>query len=177
MKNKKIINLEENISDNDVGSDIEITKTKKKVVEEIPIEEPKQKNKKTDKQIEAWNKALKKREENRIQRKKEKEEAQRLEKEKLESKILLKAQRIKKAQSKILGDDLEDDVKIINKPNKIKKKVIIYKSESESSEEEEIIIKKSKPKKKQVEQVIEKPFPDNNHVINTPTYRKVIKFF
>ena len=178
MKKSKIMNLEENISDGDVDSEIEISKIKSKkiAVEEIPIEEPKPKNKKTDKQIEAWNKALKKREENRNQRKKEKEEAQRLEKEKLESKILLKAQRIKKAQSKVLGDDLEDDVKIIDKPKKIKKKVIIYKSESESSEEEEIIVKKSKPKKKQIEQAIEKHLPDNNHVINTPTYRKVIKF-
>ena len=175
MKKSKIIDLEEDIYESDSDSDIEISKTKN-IKKDVPIEEPKTKPKKTDKQIEAWNKALKIREENREKRKKEKEENQRLEKEKLESKILLKAKRIKKAQSKVLGDDV-DEIEMIERPKRIKKKVIIYKSESESSEEE-IIVKKNKPKKKQIEQVIEKHLPDNkyNHVISNPTYRRVINF-
>ena len=115
MKKSKVIDLEEDISESDIDSEIEISKTKskKKVVEEIPIEEPKVKPKKTDKQIEAWNKALKIREENRIKRKKEKEEFDKQEKEKLESKIILKAKRIKKQQSKVLGDDLDDEIEMI----------------------------------------------------------------
>ena len=178
MKKSKIMNLEEEISDSDVDSDIEIkkTKSKKQVVEEIENEDikTKVKPKKTEKQIEAWNKALKIREENRIKRKKEKEEEERQQKEKLESKILLKARRIKKAQTKILGDDLDDEIEMIQKPKKhVKKKVIIYKSESESdSVEEQVIIKKNKPKPKE----IKKHLPDNNNVINNPTYRRVINY-
>jgi len=66
----------------------------------------------------------------------------------------------------VLGnlDDLE-----VEKPKKIKKKVIIYKSDSDSDSEEEIIIKKSKPKK---EKKIEQPILQNIQ----PVYRKVIKF-
>ena len=176
MKKSKVIDLEEDISESDIDSEIEISKTKskKKVVEEIPIEEPKVKPKKTDKQIEAWNKALKIREENRIKRKKEKEEFDKQEKEKLESKIILKAKRIKKQQSKVLGDDLDDEIEMIEKPKKhVKKKVIIYKSDSDSdSVEEQVIIKKNKPKQKEIKQHL----PDNNHIISNPTYKKIIKF-
>ena len=64
-----------------------------------------------------------------------------------------------------------------NKKKQIKKKVIIYKNDSDSDtiEEEEIIIKKNKPKNKEVKQPI-KHLPDDNNVINNPTYKKVIKF-
>ena len=142
-------------------------------------EKTKIKKERTDKQIEAFNKAVKIREEKRLQRKKDKEEEERKHKEILDSKILLKAKRIKKAQEKVLGnlDEIEYE-----KPKKIKKKVIIYKSESESESdntEEEVIIKKKKPKpkQKQVEPIVGKKYlPDNNHVISNPTYRKVINF-
>ena len=177
MKKCKIMNLEEEISDSDVDSDIEIkkTKSKKQVVEEIENEDikTKVKPKKTEKQIEAWNKALKIREENRIKRKKEKEEEERQQKEKLESKILLKARRIKKQQAKVLGD-LDDEIEMTQKPKKhVKKKVIIYKSDSDSdSVEEQVIIKKNKSKPKE----IKKHLPDNNNVISNPTYRRVINY-
>jgi len=79
----------------------------------------------------------------------------------------LKAKRIKKAQAKILGDDIDDE--IIDKPKKIKKKVIIYKSDS--SGEEEVIVKKYKPKKKEVKQpIVKQHLPDNNNFIERPTY-------
>ena len=63
---------------------------------------------------------------------------------------------------------------MIERPKKhVKKKVIIYKSDSDSdSVEEEVEIKKNKPKPKEIKQHL----PDNNHVINNPTYRRVIKF-
>ena len=44
-------------------------------------------------------------------------------------------------------------------------------------EEEEVIIKKHKPKVKEVKQpVIKQHLPDNNNVIERPTYRRVIQF-
>jgi len=92
----------------------------------------------------------------------------------LNKKVFLKAERIIRAQTKILGDDIDDE--IIDKPKNVKKKVIIYKSDS-SSEEEEAIVKKYKPKIKEVNQPIAKQhLPDKNNVIERPTYRKVIHF-
>jgi len=67
------------------------------------------------------------REEKRLQRKHKKEAAEQEQKQKLEQKILLKAKRIKKAQTKILDDDIDDK--------------IIYLSDS-SSEKEDVIVKK-----------------------------------
>ena len=168
MKKSKVINIEdENLSESEDSIEICKKPKPKNIVKEEIIDKPKIKREKTQAQLDAWNKALKIREEKRLQRKKEKEEADKKEKEKLEQKILLKAKRIKKAQTKILGDSEEDE--IFNKPKKVKKKVIIYKSDS-SSEEEEIIVKKHKPKIKEVKQQL----PDN--VIEMPTYRKVIRF-
>jgi len=171
MKKSKVVNIEdESLSESE--NSIEICKKTKQNKEEV--NEPKIKKEKTKAQLDAWNKALKIREEKRLQRKKEKEEAEQEQKQKLEQKILLKAKRIKKAQSKILGDDIDDE--IIDKTKKVKKKVIIYKSDS-SSEEEEIIYKKQKPKTKEVKQpIIKQHFPNDKDVIERPTYKRVITF-
>ena len=173
MKKSKVINIEdESLSESD---SIEICKNPKQkiIMEEEIIDKPKPKREQTQAQKDAWNKALKIREEKRLQRKQEKEAAEQEQKQKLEQKILLKAKRIKKAQTKILGDDIDDE--IIDKPKKVKKKVIIYKSDSSS--EEEVIVKKYKPKIKEVKQpVIKQHLPDNNNVIERPTYRRVIQF-
>ena len=177
MKKSKIIDIEENISESEDSIEICKKPKSKKIIKEEIVEEksqPKIKKEQTQAQKEAWNKALKIREEKRLQRKQEKEALEQEQKQKLEQKILLKAKRIKKAQHKILGDDIDDE--IIDKPKKVKKKVIIYKSDS-SSEEEEIIYKKHKPKTKEVKQpVIKQHLPDNNNYIERPTNRKVIKF-
>jgi len=174
MKKSKVINIEdESLSESD---SIEICKKPKQkiIMEEEIIDKPKPKREQTQAQKDAWNKALKIREEKRLQRKQEKEAAEQEQKQKLEQKILLKAKRIKKAQTKILGDDIDDE--IIDKPKKVKKKVIIYKSDS-SSEEEEVIVKKYKPKNKEVKQpIVKQHLPENNNVIERPTYKKVIHF-
>ena len=176
MKKSKIIDIEENISESEDSIEICKKPKSKNIIKEEIVEEkqqPKIKKEQTQAQKEAWNKALKIREEKRLQRKQEKEALEQEQKQKLEQKILLKAKRIKKAQSKILGDDIDDE--IIDKPKKVKKKVIIYKSDSSS--EEEVIIKKHKPKIKEVKQpVIKQHLPDNNNVIERPTYRRVINF-
>ena len=167
MKKSKVINIEdESLSESEDSIEICKKPKQKKIIEEEIIDKPKPKREKTQAQIDAWNKALKIREEKRLQRKQEKETAEQEQKQKLEQKILLKAKRIKKSQTKILGDDIDDE--IIDKPKKIKKKVIIYKTDSDS-DEEEIKIKKSKPKK---EKKIEQPIIHNI----TPVYRKAIKF-
>ena len=131
MKKSKVINIEdESLSESEDSIEICKKSKQKKIIEEEIIDKPKLKREQTQAQKDAWNKALKIREEKRLQRKQEKEEAEQEQKQKLEQKILLKAKRIKKAQSKILGDDIDDE--IIDKPKKIKKKVIIYKSDSSS---------------------------------------------
>jgi hypothetical protein len=161
MKKSKVINIEnESLSESE--DSIEICKKPKQkiIMEEEIIDKPKPKREKTQAQIDAWNKALKIREEKRLQRKQEKEAAEQEQKQKLEQKILLKAKRIKKAQTIILGDDIDDE--IIDKPKKVKKKVIIYKSDS-SSEEEEVIVKKYKPKNKEVKQpTVKQHLQENN---------------
>jgi hypothetical protein len=170
MKKSKVINIEdESLSESE--DSIEICKKPKQ--KKIVKDEPKPKREKTQAQIDAWNKALKIREEKRMQRKQEKEAAEQEQKQKLEQKILLKAKRIKKAQTKILGDDIDDE--IVEKPKKVKKKVIIYKSDSSS--EEEVIVKKYKPKNKEVKQpIVKQHLPENNNFIERPTYKKVIQF-
>ena len=177
MKKSKVIDIEEiyetDSDNNSIDSNIELSKeikqknkkSDKKDKKEI-VEEPKPKKVLSEKQKKNWELALLKRSENREKRKKEKEEEEKKKKEILESKILLKAQRIKKTQEKVLGK-LDEDLEY-EKPRRIKKKVITYKSDSESSDEE-IIIKKPKPKK---EKIIEQPIIQNN----TPIYTKVIKF-
>jgi len=173
MKKSKVINIEdESLSESD---SIEICKKPKQkiIMEEEIIDKPKPKREQTQAQKDAWNKALKIREEKRLQRKQEKEAAEQEQEQKLEQKILLKAKRIKKAQTKILGDDIDDE--IIDKPKKVKKKVIIYKSDSSS--EEEVIVKKYKPKIKEVKQpIVKQHLPENNNFIEIPTYKKVINF-
>ena len=175
MKKSKVINIEdESLSESEDSIEIFKKPKQKIIMEEEIIDKPKPKREKTQAQIDAWNKALKIREEKRLQRKQEKEAAEQEQKQKLEEKILLKAKRIKKAQTKILGDDIDDE--IIDKPKKVKKKVIIYKSDS-SSEEEEVIVKKYKPKNKEVKQsIVKQHLTDNNNFIERPTYRKVIHF-
>jgi len=102
-----------------------------------------------------WSKCIQAREANRLKRKEEKEEQEKQRKADLENKIIVKASRIKKAQSKVLGnlDELNEDVEIpkVAKKQKIKK-VVIYKSESEneSDYEEEKVVKKPKVTKKQI---------------------------
>jgi len=102
-----------------------------------------------------WSKCIQAREANRLKRKEEKEEQEKQRKADLENKIIVKASRIKKAQSKVLGnlDELNEDVEIpkVAKKQKIKK-VVIYKSESEneSDYEEEKVIQKPKVAKKQI---------------------------
>ena len=174
MKKSKVINIEdESLSESEDSIEICKKPKQKKIIEEEIIDKPKPKREKTQAQIDAWNKALKIREEKRLQRKQEKEAAEQEQKQKLEQKILLKAKRIKKAQTKILGDDIDDE--IIDKPKKVKKKVIIYKSDSSS--EEEVIVKKYKPKNKEVKQpIVKQHLPENNNFIERPTYRKVIHF-
>ena len=138
---------------------------KKKVVEptteissDIEIQnhpEPKPKRTMSEAQLLNWSKCIQAREANRLKRKEEKEEQEKQRKADLENKIIIKASRIKKAQSKVLGnlDELNEDVEIpkVAKKQKIKK-VVIYKSESEneSDYEEEKVIQKPKVAKKQI---------------------------
>ncbi len=95
------------------------------------------------------------REANRLKRKAEKQQQEEERKKSLENKIIIKASRIQKAQSKVLGnlEELNDEpIEIPKKQTKQKiKKVVIYKSESEndSDYEEEKIVKKTKVAKKQ----------------------------
>jgi len=139
---------------------------KKKVVEptteissDIEIQnppEPKPKRTMSEAQLLNWSKCIQIREENRLKRKSEKEEQEKQRKADLENKIIIKAKRIKKAQSKVLGnlDELNEDVVEIPKVAKKQKikKVVIYKSESEneSDYEEEKVVKKPKVIKKQI---------------------------
>ena len=138
---------------------------KKKVVEptteissDIEIQnphEPKPKRTMSEAQLVNWSKCIQAREANRLKRKEEKEEQEKQRKADLENKIIVKAKRIKKAQSKVLGnlDELNEDVEIpkVAKKQKIKK-VVIYKSESEneSDYEEEKVVQKPKVAKKQI---------------------------
>jgi hypothetical protein len=102
-----------------------------------------------------WAKCLEVREANRLKRKAEKQQQEEERKKSLENKIIIKASRIQKAQSKVLGnlEELNDEpIEIPKKQIKQKiKKVVIYKSESEndSDYEEEKIVKKTKVAKKQ----------------------------
>jgi len=91
-----------------------------------------------------------------LKRKEDKQQQEEQKKADLENKIIIKAKRIKKAQSKVLGnlDELNEDVVEIPKVAKKQKikKVVIYKSESEneSDYEEEKVVQKPKVAKKQI---------------------------
>ena len=119
------------------------------VGETIGFPAPKPKKPLSEKQRENWTKCLEKLNENRMKRKAEKEEQEKQRQSDLEAKILLKAQRIKKAQERVLGpiDELKEEslqeTQVssdapsfkkggkgenfpLKKQRKIKKKVIIY---------------------------------------------------
>jgi len=147
MKNSKIENLEntefiESDLDNeniqlDIDEPIVVEKKKrvykKKVVAiepepddcniKTPVESaPKPKKKMSEAQLLNWSKCLQAREANRLKRKEEKQQQEEEHKKSLENKIIVKAQRIKKAQSKVLGnlDELNEVVAEIPKQKKTK---------------------------------------------------------
>jgi len=73
MKKSKVINIEdESLSESEDSIEICKKPKQKKIIEEEIIDKPKPKREKTQAQIDAWNKALKIREEKRLQRKHEK---------------------------------------------------------------------------------------------------------
>ena len=118
--------------------------------------EPKPKRTMSEAQLWNWSKCIQAREANRLKRKEDKQQQEEQKKADLENKIIIKAKRIKKAQSKVLGnlDELNEDVVEIPKVAKKQKikKVVIYKSESEneSDYEEEKVVQKPKVAKKQI---------------------------
>lgn len=179
MKLSKVENLENPVEDSEsmeenenIQLDVDMGDT--------PIV-PKAKRVKTEKQIEAWNKALKAREENRLKRKAEKEQQQEEHKKDLENKIIVKAKRIKKSQEKVLGnlDELKDDAGTKFPKRTIKRKqIIVYENDdtdddSDSDYVEEKVVVKNKPKNKK--QVASVPLPPIVEPVK-PVYKHVITF-
>ena len=166
--------------------------TKKVKISEVEMtekpSEPKPKKPLSEKQKENWQKCVAKREENRLKRKQEREVAEKQRQEDLNAKILLKAQRIKKAQERVLGpiDELKEEPEKkeekkevpIKKQRKIKKKIVVYDdSTTDAGSDGETDSDFYEPEvKKQRRQSFKKPLPDLPAIQSQPIVKKVINF-
>lgn len=100
----------------------------------------------SEKQRQNWEKALEARKANILRRKQEREEAEKKYQEELKEKIVLKAKRIIKAESRVLGnidelkkDDVED---IVIKPKaakkqRMKKQIIVYNNDTTDNDDDD----------------------------------------
>ena len=134
----------------------------------------------SEKQKQNWEKCVAAREANRLKRKAEREETEKQRQADLDAKIILKAQRIKKSQERVLGpiDELKEEPEKkeekkeipIKKQRKIKKKIVVYDdtttdagSDSEDDTEFE-------------EQHVKKQLPEIPAAPSQPTVRRVVNF-
>ena len=166
--------------------------TKKVKISEVEMtekpSEPKPKKPLSEKQKENWQKCVAKREENRLKRKQEREEAEKQKQADLEAKILLKAQRIKKAQERVLGpiDKLKEEPEKkeekkdvpVKKQRKIKKKIVVYDdttTDAGSDGETDSDFYDTEVKK-QRRKSFKKPLPAVAVTPSEPIVKKVINF-
>ena len=166
--------------------------TKKVKISEVEMtekpSEPKPKKPLSEKQKENWEKCVAKREENRLKRKQEREEAEKQRQSDLEAKILLKAQRIKKATERVLGPlyNLKEEPKKkeekkdvpVKKQRKIKKKIVVYDdttTDAGSDGETDSDFYDAEVKK-QRRKSFKKPLPAVAVTPSEPIVKKVINF-
>ena len=186
---------EENIQlDIDVPVVVEKEKRAAKKVKISEVEmtdlpsESKTKKPLSEKQQENWQKCVAAREANRLKRKAEREEAEKQRQADLDAKIILKAQRIKKATERVLGplDNLKEEPEKkeekkevpIKKQRKIKKKIVVYDdSTTDAGSDGETDSDFYEPEvKKQRRQSFKKPLPDLPAIQSQPIVKKVINF-
>ena len=108
------------------------------------IDAPKIKRQPTEKQLLNWAKCLEARKASCEKRKAEKEEQEKQRQADLENKIIVKAKRIRKAQTRVLGDldELAEPEPVVVKQKKprIKKQVIIYDNDDDEMTEVKVIM-------------------------------------
>jgi len=142
------------------------------------INAPKIKRQPTEKQLLNWAKCLEARKANCEKRKAEKEEQEKQRQADLENKSIVKAKRIRKAQSRVLGDLDElvepEPVVVKQKKPRIKKQVIIYQNEDDEGNDESESDYEPPKKKRRVAKPDVAPVPPPE--LSKPVLSKSIKF-